>query len=104
MESRRGKARYEKGTCALSRFIATPVCRSIGSLYGLSVEVCQRAYVFAREDDYFFGVLHSRIHEVWAAYMGTVARGGEPLRYTPSSTFETFPLPWAPGEEPKDHP
>jgi hypothetical protein len=24
--------------------------------------------------------------------------------YTPTSTFETFPLPWPPGEEPKGDP
>ena len=27
--------------------------------------------VFARSDDYFFGVLHSRLHEVWALRLGT---------------------------------
>jgi hypothetical protein len=25
-------------------------------------------------------------------------------RYTPSTSFETFPFPWAPGKEPKDDP
>jgi hypothetical protein len=27
--------------------------------------------VFARQGDYFFGVLHSRSHEVWSLRMGT---------------------------------
>ena len=27
--------------------------------------------VFARDDDYFFGVLHSRVHELWARGLGT---------------------------------
>ena len=59
--------------------------------------------VFAREDDYFFGVLHSRIHETWARAQGTQLREVESgFRYTPTSTFETFPLPWSPGQEPKD--
>ena len=31
-------------------------------------------YVFARDDDYFFGVLHSRFHEVWARAQGTQVR------------------------------
>ncbi len=62
-------------------------------------------YIFAREDDYFFGVLHSRIHEVWARAQGTQLREVESgFRYTPSSTFETFPFPWPPGHEPKDSP
>jgi len=62
-------------------------------------------YIFAREDDYFFGVLHSHIHEVWARALGTQLREKESgFRYTPESTFETFPFPWPPGKEPKDDP
>lgn len=60
-------------------------------------------YIFARDDDYFFGVLHSRAHEVWARTLGTQLREAESgFRYTPTSTFETFPFPWPPGREPKD--
>ncbi len=29
---------------------------------------------------------------------------GNGLRYTPTTCFETFPLPWPPGEEPQDDP
>jgi hypothetical protein len=46
---------------------------------------------FARDDDYFFGVLHSRVHEVWALALGT--RLEDRPRYTPTSCFETFPFP-----------
>ena len=60
---------------------------------------------FARDDDYFFGVLHSRPHELWARATGTQVREAESgFRYTPSSTFETFPLPWSPGREPAEDP
>ena len=31
-------------------------------------------HVFARDDDFFFGVLHSRPHEVWALAMGNPTR------------------------------
>jgi type II restriction/modification system DNA methylase subunit YeeA len=55
-------------------------------------------YTFAREDDYFFGVLHSYLHEVWSLRMGTSLE--DRPRYTPTTTFETFPLPYAPGAEP----
>jgi type II restriction/modification system DNA methylase subunit YeeA len=48
-------------------------------------------FVFARSDDYFFGVLHSRFHEVWALRMGT--RLETRPRYTPTTCFETFPFP-----------
>jgi type II restriction/modification system DNA methylase subunit YeeA len=58
--------------------------------------------VFARDDDYFFGVLHSRVHEVWALHMGTQLESRP--RYTPTTCFETFPLPWPPGKEPVDDP
>jgi len=60
--------------------------------------------VFAREDDYFFGVLHSRAHEVWSLRMGTWLGKGNDPRYTPTTCFETFPLPWPPGQEPGDGP
>lgn len=57
--------------------------------------------VIAREDDYFFGVLHSRVHELWARAQGTQLREAESgQRYTPTITFETFPFPWPPGQEP----
>src|ERR1039458_7600553 len=56
---------------------------------------------FARSDDYFFGVLHSRIHELWARAQGTQLREVESgFRYTPDSTFETFPFPCPTGKEP----
>ncbi len=48
-------------------------------------------FAFARDDDYFFGVLHSRFHEVWALKLGT--RLETRPRYTPTTSFETFPFP-----------
>jgi type II restriction/modification system DNA methylase subunit YeeA len=60
-------------------------------------------FVFARDDEYFFGVLHSHLHEVWARAQGTQVREVESgFRYTPTSTFDTFPFPWPPGKEPQD--
>ena len=53
-------------------------------------------YVFARSDDYFFGIVHSRTHEVWARANGTQVRERESgFRYTPNTCFETFPFPFA---------
>jgi hypothetical protein len=55
---------------------------------------------FARDDDYFFGVLHSRFHEVWALAQGTQLREKESgFRYTPTTCFETFPFPPQPAGE-----
>jgi hypothetical protein len=65
----------------------------------------QGTLVFARDDDYFFGILHSRLHELWARATGTQLREAESgFRYTPTSTFETFPFPWPPGKEPREDP
>ena len=65
----------------------------------------QQTLVFARDDDYFLGVLHSKAHELWARGTGTQLREAESgVRYTPTSTFETFPFPWPPGQEPADDP
>jgi hypothetical protein len=58
--------------------------------------------VFARSDDYFLGVLQSSVHTLWALRMGTQLETRP--RYTPTTCFETFPLPWPPGEEPEDDP
>jgi type II restriction/modification system DNA methylase subunit YeeA len=52
--------------------------------------------VFARGDDYFLGVLQSRLHEVWALAQGTQLREKESgFRYTPTTCFETFPFPFS---------
>ena len=45
----------------------------------------------ARYDDYTFGVLHSRFHELWGLAMGTQLETRP--RYTPTTCFETFPFP-----------
>jgi len=47
--------------------------------------------VIARDDDYTFGVLHSRPHELWALALGTQLETRP--RYTPTTCFETFPFP-----------
>jgi hypothetical protein len=60
---------------------------------------------FALDGYYELGILQSHMHELWARATGTQLRDAESgFRYTPSSTFETFPFPWPPGQEPKDDP
>jgi hypothetical protein len=49
--------------------------------------------VFARDDDTTFGILHSRFHEAWSLRLGTFLGVGNDPRYTPTTTFETFPFP-----------
>jgi type II restriction/modification system DNA methylase subunit YeeA len=47
--------------------------------------------VVVRDDDAAFGILHSRFHEQWALRLGSSLE--DRPRYTPSTTFETFPFP-----------
>ena len=47
----------------------------------------------ARDDDEAFGLVHSRYHQLWALGLCTWLGKGNDPRYTPSTTFETFPFP-----------
>jgi type II restriction/modification system DNA methylase subunit YeeA len=91
----------------LERYIATPrVSKHRLFVWQEPRVLCNDGtIVLARDDDYFFGMLQSRLHEVWARAQGTQLREAESgFRYTPTSTFETFPFPWAPGKEAQDNP
>src|SRR6266487_3930897 len=80
----------------LPRFLATPRVSKHRVFVWITPEYLpsDATVAFAREDDYFFGVLHSRFHEVWARAQGTQLRERESgFRYTPTTCFETFPFP-----------
>lgn len=82
--------------CAsLSRYIITPrVSKYRVFCWMPKIVVPDSATIaFAREDDVTFGILHSRLHEVWSLRQGTHLGKGNDPRYTPTSTFETFPFP-----------
>jgi len=89
---------------ALDRYLATTTVSKyrVFAWSNSSILPNHQVVVFARDDDYFFGVLHSRAHEVWSLRMGTSLE--DRPRYTPTTCFETFPLPWPPGMEPVDDP
>ena len=75
----------------LSRFIATPTVAKHRLFTWLTPPVLPEVLVvIARDDDYAFGVLHSRAHELWSLRMGTWIGVGNDPQYTPSTTFETF--------------
>jgi type II restriction/modification system DNA methylase subunit YeeA len=91
----------------LKRYIATPRVSKHRIFVWLDKRTLANSavIVFARDDDYFFGVLHSSIHELWARNTGTQLRDAKSgFRYTPTSTFETFPFPWSPGNAPVGDP
>src|SRR5215469_5187811 len=55
-----------------------------------------RLFVFARDDDYFFGILQSSFHVLWALALGSRHgdgdRGGRPT-YNNEICFATYPFP-----------
>ncbi|MCU0785779.1 MAG: class I SAM-dependent DNA methyltransferase [Verrucomicrobia bacterium] len=81
----------------LRRFIATPRVSKhrVCCWFEWPMITDDQTVVFAREDDCFFGIVHSRIHEVWALQQGT--RLETRPRYTPTTCFETFPFPFPDG-------
>jgi type II restriction/modification system DNA methylase subunit YeeA len=79
----------------ISRYIATPrvgTHRLFVWLHAAVVPDCQLV-VIARDDDTTFGIVHSWFHEVWVLRLCTWLGVGNDPRYTPSTTFETFPFP-----------
>jgi type II restriction/modification system DNA methylase subunit YeeA len=61
-----------------------------------------KLHVIARDDDYFFGVLQSGLHEAWTiATCSWIGKGNDPS-YNSATTFDTFPFPWPPGTEPSE--
>ncbi len=79
----------------LSRYIGTPRVSKYRLFVWLDTRVCPDSAMIAiaRDDDTTFGILHSRFHEVWSLRLGTWLGKGNDPRYTPTTTFETFPFP-----------
>ena len=77
----------------LSRTIATPSVAKHRVFVFLHKAVLpdHQLFVITRDDDAIFGILHSRFHEAWALRLGTSLE--DRPRYTPSTTFDTFPFP-----------
>ena len=90
---RRSGEELRAAIASLNRFIVTPRV----SKYRLFVWCLKplfpdsATFVIARSDDATFGILHSRFHELWALRLGTSLE--DRPRYTPTTTFETFPFP-----------
>jgi type II restriction/modification system DNA methylase subunit YeeA len=77
----------------LERYIATPTVAKHRLFVWLDRAVLpdHQLIAIARDDDVTFGILHSRFHESWALRLGTSLE--DRPRYTPTTTFETFPFP-----------
>ena len=77
----------------LSRYIATVRHAKHRLFVWCDARICPDSALIAiaRADDTAFGILHSRFHELWSLRLGTSLE--DRPRYTPSTTFETFPFP-----------
>lgn len=78
---------------SIRRYVATPTIAKHRMFVWLDRAVVpdHQIIVIARDDDTTFGVLHSRFHEAWSLRLGTSLE--DRPRYTPTTTFETFPFP-----------
>jgi type II restriction/modification system DNA methylase subunit YeeA len=92
----RSGADLRNATADLRRLLVTPRVAKHRVFVWLQVPAlpdCQLV-AFAADDDYTLGILHSRHHQLWALEQGSQLREAQSgFRYTPSSTFETFPFP-----------
>ena len=99
------RRRIEKSRCAFEADSSATLYRRQNRLFVWLKHPTfpdQQLYIFARDDDFFFGVLHSRFHEVWSLKQGS--RLETRPRYTPTTCFETFPFPFPDDlQEPPDN-
>jgi type II restriction/modification system DNA methylase subunit YeeA len=103
----RPSPKYRKMLRNQARYIATPVTSKHRIFVWLTPDtlIDHAIVAFGLDDDYSFGILHSHINEVWSRKVGTQVRDAKSgFRYTPTTTFETYPFPWPPSHEPKDSP
>ncbi len=77
----------------LARYLVTPEVSKHRLFTWLQLPTLpdKNLIVVARADDTTFGILHSRFHELWSLRLGTSLE--DRPRYTPTTTFETFPFP-----------
>jgi len=79
----------------IGQYIATPEVSKYRIFVWMPSDILpdKKLMVIARNDDTTFGVLHSRFHELWSLKVGSWHGKGNDPRYTPSTTFQTFPFP-----------
>ncbi|MEO8015425.1 MAG: DNA methyltransferase, partial [Polaromonas sp.] len=84
-----------KALRGLPRFMATPRVSKHRFFVFLDATVLPdtRLNVIARADDTTFGLLSSRIHEVWSLAQASMHGVGNDPTYNAKSCFETFPFP-----------
>ena len=89
----RPRAEMRGALTGLSRYIGTSMVSRHRIFSWIDGDILPENTIiaFASDDDYFFGVLQSRPHMVWASAIGTQLESRP--RYTPTTCFETFRFP-----------
>lgn len=79
----------------LKRYLVTPMTAEHRIFYWLSYPTLpdNNLVVVAKESDLYFGLLSSRVHEIWSTARGNRMGQGNQRRYNGTSVFETFPFP-----------
>ncbi|PXW67131.1 DNA methyltransferase [Methylobacterium sp. B4] len=79
----------------MPRYVVTPTVSRYRLFAFVDGSVCpdHQLIAIARDDETSFGILHSRFHEAWSLRLCSWLGVGNDPRYTPTSTFETFPFP-----------
>jgi len=91
----RPRPELRKALNSLPRFIATPRVAKHRFFVWLPIAVLPdtRLNVIASDSDTIFGILSSRIHEVWSLAQASMHGVGNDPTYNAKSCFETFPFP-----------
>ena len=91
----RARPKMRKALAGLDHYIATPMVSSYRTFDYLPASVLpdQKLVVFARSDDAFLGILHSRIHRLWTVATCSWIGAGNDVTYSNTAVFETFPFP-----------
>jgi restriction-modification enzyme MmeI-like protein len=91
----RSRPEFRQATMGSARFLVTPRVAKHRVFVWAQTPLLPDSATTAilAETDLEFGVLQSRAHEVWALRLGTQLETRP--RYTPTTSFETFPFPEA---------
>lgn len=94
-EFQRPRPDLRRALAGKKRFIVTPESSEHRLFVFVPNNILIQGSLFAitREDDTTFGILSSRIHEIWATAQGNRLGVGNQRRYNVGVTFETFPFP-----------
>lgn len=94
-EFQRPRPHLREAVRTLERFIVTPESSEHRVFVFVPAQTLIQGSLFAiaRSDFLTFGILSSKIHEVWATAQGNRLGVGNQRRYNIGVTFETFPFP-----------